>query len=162
VHSDTDLRISPPTFGAQGREQALDPGPLIDMTSRSPSSKHDQGDLADIWRKVKKRRLKRLTIDLKQRLNRRAAAIIRRATEALPMAFEVAFFGTPPGSTALEVATIGLQPHTVAFEVAVIGQQPSMGEVNPTSWPLGSMVHGAVTPNPGSDFFYLPMGFRKP
>jgi hypothetical protein len=50
----------------------------------------------------------RLAIDLKQRLNRRTAAIKRQATEASPMAFEVVFVSTPLGSTTLEVTTIDL------------------------------------------------------
>jgi primosomal protein N'' len=45
------------------------------MTTRLPSSNLGQDKLADVWRKVEKRHLKRLTIDLKQRLNRCAAAI---------------------------------------------------------------------------------------
>jgi hypothetical protein len=57
---------------------------------------------------VEKRCLKRLAIDLKQRLDRRAAAIKRWVTQASPMAFEVAFMSTPLSSTMLEVASIDL------------------------------------------------------
>jgi hypothetical protein len=46
--------LAPPTFGALGRGQALEPGPLIEMTSYSPSSKINLGELTDVWRKVEK------------------------------------------------------------------------------------------------------------
>jgi hypothetical protein len=78
------------------------------MTSCSPSSRLGQAELTDVWRKVKKRSLKRLTIDPKQHLNRRAAAIKRRAAKASPMMFEVAPINTPLGSTTLEVTTVNL------------------------------------------------------
>jgi hypothetical protein len=81
---------------------------LIDVTSHLPYSKLSQGELTDIWHKVEKRCLKRLAIDLKQRLDRRAAAIKRWVTQASPMAFEVAFMSTPLSSTMLEVASIDL------------------------------------------------------
>jgi hypothetical protein len=55
---------------------------------------------------MEKQCLKRLSIDLRQCLNRRAIAIKRRATEALTTLIEVAFLSTPLVSTALEVATI--------------------------------------------------------
>jgi hypothetical protein len=50
------------------------------MTTRLPSSKLGQDKLADVWCKVEKRRLKRLAIDLKQRLNRCAVAIKQGVT----------------------------------------------------------------------------------
>jgi hypothetical protein len=91
------------------------------MTSHLCSGNLGQDELVDVWRKVEKRRLKRLAIDLKQRLNKRAVAIKHGATEASTMAFQAAPVSTPPGSTALEVTVVDLQPLTMTFEVADIG-----------------------------------------
>jgi hypothetical protein len=81
-------------------------GSPIEMTSHSPSGKLSQSEVADVWRKAEKRRLKRLAVDLKQRFSRCAAAIKQGAIEATPMAFEVAPISTPPSSNALEVAVV--------------------------------------------------------
>jgi hypothetical protein len=100
---------------------------------------------------VEKRRLKRLAIDLKQRLNRYTAAIKQGAAKASLMAFKVAPISTLPGSTTLETTVVSLQPLTVAFEVATIGQQPSSGGEGPTGWPLCPTIRGAVTPTSRGD-----------
>jgi hypothetical protein len=129
------------------------------MKSRLPSDKLGQGELVDVWRKVEKQRFKRLAIDLKQRLNRRAAAIKHRATEAWPLAFKVSPISMPLDSKAREVATIGLQPLIVALEVATVGQQPSTEGKDPTGWPLYSMVRGAIALNLDDWLLILANGF---
>jgi hypothetical protein len=61
---------------------------LIDVTPHSATSRLGWGEPADIWCKTEKQRLKRLDIDLKQRLSKRATAIKRKVVGASPMVGE--------------------------------------------------------------------------
>ena len=135
---------------------------MIDMTSHAPTGGLGRGESADIWRKMEKRRLKRFAVDLKRRLSRRAAATKRKAAGTSPMVGEATAAIPPLVPTTSEVASVDLQTGIVAPEDVAVGQQPSAGEADSNRRPLCSMVCGVVIPNPGDDFFYLPMDFRKP
>jgi hypothetical protein len=101
---DSPLRHLAPQVGGQ----ALEPCPLIEMTTRLPSSKLGQDKVADVWCKVEKRCLKRLAIDLKQRLKRCVVVIKQGGDRASPMAFEAAPICTPLDSAVLEVSVVDL------------------------------------------------------
>jgi hypothetical protein len=85
-----------------GRGHGPKPGPLFDVTSHSATSRLGQGELADIWRKTEKQRLKRLDINLKRRLSRHASAIKRKAVGASPMVGEATTIIPPLVSTMSE------------------------------------------------------------
>jgi hypothetical protein len=134
----------------------------MDMTSHSSTGDRGQGKSADIWCKAEKRHLKRFSINLRRRLNRRAAAIKRRSVGASPTTEQVIAATFPLVSTLPEVTSIELQSEMEVLEALVVGQQPSIDESGSISRPLCSMVCGVVSPDLRDDFFYQPMGCRNP
>jgi hypothetical protein len=68
------------------------------MTLCSSADELGQVGFAKVWRRVEKRHLKMLAVDLKQRLNSRADAIRKKAVGASSNFLEVIVVGCPPSS----------------------------------------------------------------
>jgi hypothetical protein len=106
--------------------------------------------------------LKMLAIVLRWHLNSRVNTIRQKAGETSSMMLGVTAVGAPLGLVMPRVTSVKPRQSTVVFEVATAIRKPSTSEVVADDRQICSIVDGVVSSAQGDDFFYMPMGFRKP